>query len=214
MPDIQISDKLLNFLIFLPIFFLSLSVHEFAHAFSASKLGDNTAKKLGRATLNPFKHIDLLGSVIMPLASFASGLLLIGWAKPVPINRNNFRNKRRDDIIVTSAGPLSNLAIAFIVGVATASIGSLGLSEQFFAIIKYSIYLNIFLCLFNLLPIPPLDGSKIFANLFPIPALQSFMNNGLLGSLLLMFFVFSPLWQFFFGLVNLVVQQFFLMFNF
>ena len=91
MPDIQLSNRLISFLIFLPVFFLSISVHEFSHALMANKFGDNTAKKLGRLTLNPIKHIDLIGSVIMPLASFASGFALIGWAKPIPVNRNNFR---------------------------------------------------------------------------------------------------------------------------
>ena len=90
MPDLQVSEGLINFLMFLPIFLLSISVHEYSHAFFANKYGDDTAKKLGRLTLNPFKHIDLVGSVIMPLAAFASGFALIGCAKPVPVVRKNF----------------------------------------------------------------------------------------------------------------------------
>ena len=106
MPDIQLSNRLISFLIFLPVFFLSIAVHEFSHALMANKFGDDTAKKLGRLTLNPIKHIDLIGSVIMPLASFASGFALIGWAKPIPVNRNNFRNSLKDDLVVSFAGPL------------------------------------------------------------------------------------------------------------
>lgn len=198
----------------MPIFFLSLSVHEFAHAFSAAKFGDDTAKKLGRATLNPLKHIDIFGSVIMPLISFASGWLLIGWAKPVPVNRNNFQNKRRDDIIVTAAGPVSNLILAVLMGLLSLSIDSVSNSAITVSVLKYAIYLNIFLCIFNLLPFPQLDGSKILANLFPNSPLINFLNKGLIGSFVLMIFIFSPLWQYFFELVNLVVKQFFQIFKF
>ena len=93
---------------------ISISVHEFAHAYTASKLGDNTAKERGRLSLNPLKHIDLIGTVLMPLAAFASGFALIGWAKPVPVDRRNFKNPLKDDTIVSFAGPLSNLILAVL----------------------------------------------------------------------------------------------------
>jgi len=112
--DVQVSEKLISFLIFLPLFFISLAVHEFSHAFFANKFGDDTAKKLGRLTLNPIKHIDLVGSIIMPLIAFSSGYLIIGWAKPVPVNRNNFKNPLKNDLVVTAAGPASNFLLAFI----------------------------------------------------------------------------------------------------
>lgn len=213
MPEIEISKELLNFLIFLPVFFLSLAAHEFAHAIAASKLGDDTAKNLGRATLNPIKHIDLFGSIIMPVLSFASGLLLIGWAKPVPINRNKFLHKRRDDIIVTAAGPISNLILALIVSIAAAFINEPAAQSPFYSIMLYAVFLNVFLCLFNLLPIPPLDGSHILMNLVPNPSLKKLLSNGLIGSFILLLFVMSPLWRLFFRFVNLVVQQFILIFN-
>ena len=114
MDNIQVSEKLISFLTFLPIFFISITFHEFAHALSAKLLGDTTAKQQGRLTLNPLKHIDLIGTIIMPIASFASGLALIGWAKPVPVNRKNFSSPFRDDALVSIAGPLSNLILAFI----------------------------------------------------------------------------------------------------
>ena len=96
------------------MFYISIAVHEFAHALLANRLGDNTAKNQGRLTLNPFKHADLIGTVIMPLASFASGFALIGWAKPVPIDRRNFKNPFKDDAVVSFAGPLSNFVLAVI----------------------------------------------------------------------------------------------------
>ena len=114
MPDIQVSERLIHFIYFLPIFLVSLAIHEFAHAFSAYRFGDSTAKNVGRMTMNPFKHLDLIGSIIMPLVSFATGSFLIGWAKPVPVNNNNFKNKRRDDAIVSFAGSLANLLFAVV----------------------------------------------------------------------------------------------------
>ena len=112
--DIQVSEKLILFVSFLPIFLISLAVHEFSHAYIAHKYGDNTAKDHGRLTLNPFKHLDLIGSVAMPLLSFFSGFMLIGWAKPVPVNRNNLRNPLLDDAKVSVAGPISNFILAIL----------------------------------------------------------------------------------------------------
>ena len=114
MPEITIDEKFVRFLIFLPLFFLSLSIHEFAHAFFANKYGDDTAKNMGRLTLNPIKHIDLIGSVVMPVLAFTSGFALIGWAKPVPVNPNKFSRPYKDDLIVSAAGPVSNFILSFI----------------------------------------------------------------------------------------------------
>ena len=96
------------------MFLLSITVHEFAHALLANRLGDDTAKSRGRLTLNPFKHADIIGTLIMPLASFASGFALIGWAKPVPIDRRKFKNQLRDDAVVSFAGPFANLLLAVL----------------------------------------------------------------------------------------------------
>ena len=112
MSDIHVSEKLISFITFLPLFFISLGVHEFAHAFTAWRLGDDTAKNQGRLTLNPFKHADLIGTYIMPIASFASGFALIGWAKPVPVNRAKFKDQFKDDAVVSFAGPFSNFLLA------------------------------------------------------------------------------------------------------
>jgi Zn-dependent protease len=210
LPDIQVSQKLISFLLFLPMFFISITIHEFAHAFSASRFGDDTAKKLGRLTFNPFKHADLIGTVLMPLASFASGFALIGWAKPVPINRNNFKNQLRDDAIVSIAGPLSNfiLAVIFFIGFLII----LNLNFQFrgylLNIFWYGVFFNIFLFAFNLLPIPPLDGSHILFDIYPNKITAALLNLGLYGSIILLVFIYSPLWRYFMSFINLILNLF------
>ena len=210
MPDIQLSNRLISFLIFLPVFFLSIAVHEFSHALMANKFGDETAKKLGRLTLNPIKHIDLIGSVIMPLASFASGFALIGWAKPIPVNRNNFRNSLKDDLVVSFAGPLSNLIFSVLLFILfIISENWLGVQNSIInTVLWYGAFLNVFLFVFNLLPIPPLDGSHILFDLFPNKITAKLLNLGLYGSLLLLVFIYSPLWGIFMKIVNFILQLF------
>ena len=210
MPDLQISERLINFLMFLPIFFLSISVHEYSHAFIASKRGDDTAKNLGRLTLNPFKHIDLIGSIIMPLAAFASGFALIGWAKPVPVDRRNFRHPLKDDALVSFAGPLSNfilsvlLLVLFLISVNIFGDQSSIIND----LLWYGVFLNVFLFAFNLLPIPPLDGSHILFDLYPNKITAKYLNLGLYGSLLLLIFIYSPLWGIFMKIINFILQLF------
>lgn len=212
MQDIQFSERLVSFLFFLPLFFLSLAVHEFSHAYFAYKKGDPTAKNLGRLTLNPFKHIDLVGSLLMPLMSFASGFALIGWAKPVPVDRRNFKNELMDDAIVSSAGPISNFLLAilfFLVFIFVSKFAaSFGGQEQIVNVLWYGVYLNIFLFAFNLLPIPPLDGSHILYDLFPNRITASILNLGMYGSLILIFFIYSPLWKYFSKFINLLLSLF------
>ena len=195
---------------FLPIFLLSISVHEYSHAFFANKRGDDTAKNLGRLTLNPLKHIDLVGSVIMPLAAFASGFALIGWAKPVPIDRRNFNDPLKDDAVVSFAGPLSNFIFSVLL------FGLFLISENIFGeknliindLLWYGVFLNVFLFAFNLLPIPPLDGSHILFDIFPNKLTSKYLNLGLYGSLLLLIFIYSPLWGIFMKFVNFILQLF------
>lgn len=210
MPDFQVSDRLINFLMFLPIFLLSISVHEYSHAFFANKYGDDTAKKLGRLTLNPFKHVDLIGSVIMPLAAFASGFALIGWAKPVPVDRRNFSDPLKDDAVVSIAGPLSNFILSALLFVLfLISVNIFGEQNSIISnLLWYGVFLNVFLFAFNLLPIPPLDGSHILFNLFPNKLTAKYMNLGLYGSLLLLVFIYSPLWGIFMKIVNFILQLF------
>ncbi len=210
MPDLQVSERLINFLMFLPIFLLSISVHEYSHAFFANKYGDDTAKKLGRLTLNPFKHIDLVGSVIMPLAAFASGFALIGWAKPVPVDRKNFSDPLKDDAVVSFAGPLSNFILSVLLfALFFMSVNIFGEQNSFISnLLWYGVFLNVFLFAFNLLPIPPLDGSHILFDLFPNKLTGKYLNLGLYGSLLLLVFIFSSLWGIFMKIVNFILQLF------
>lgn len=213
MNGIEVSQKLISFLTFLPLFFISLTIHEFAHAYSAYKLGDNTAKDLGRLSLNPIKHLDLIGSVIMPIMSFASGFALIGWAKPVPVNRANLKNGLRDDAVVSFAGPLSNLVLAVIFFFCfLALFHNHGLMDSYNKaaadMIWYGFYFNIFLFFFNLIPIPPLDGSFILYDLFPNKITAKLLSFGLYGSLILMFFIYSPLWGIFMKLITFVMEIF------
>ena len=210
MSGIHVSDKLISFLTFLPIFFISIGVHEFAHAISAFRLGDTTAKDQGRLTLNPFKHADLIGTYLMPLASFASGFALIGWAKPVPVNRANFKNNLRDDAIVSFAGPLSNFILAvlfFICFIITANSG-MHYQHYILNIFWYGVFFNIFLFAFNLLPIPPLDGSHILFDIFPNKITARIMSLGFYGSIILLLFIYSPLWSYFMNFINLILSLF------
>ncbi len=210
MSEIQISERLISFLTFLPLFFISIGVHEYAHAVSAFRLGDSTAKDAGRLTLNPFKHIDLIGTVIMPIAAFASGFALIGWAKPVPINRRNFRNMLKDDALVSFAGPFSNFMLAIFFFVIFFLLTNVidDTPSRWVNIFWYGVFLNIFLFAFNLLPIPPLDGSHILFDLFPNKITAGLLNLGLYGSIILLLFIYSPLWKYFMMLIRLILNVF------
>jgi len=210
LPDIQISEKLLLLIYFMPIFLLSLSIHEYAHALLAYKYGDDTAKNQGRLTLNPLKHIDLVGSIVMPILAFTSGFMLIGWAKPVPVDRRNFKNVLKDDAIVSFAGPLSNLIFAIIIYVTYLVLDSSDLIQSNFVynIFRLGVIFNVFLFCFNLLPIPPLDGSHIIYDLFPNAYTAKLQNMGMYGTLILFLFIYSPMWSMFMNIVNWIVGFF------
>jgi Zn-dependent protease len=210
MPDVKIDRELILFFIFLPVFLISISFHEFAHAFVAKKYGDNTAKDLGRMTLNPFKHIDIIGTILIPLASFASGFALIGWAKPVPINRKNFKDPLKNDAVVSFAGPASNFILAIILWLFLIAAVNLfaQTSDTVIRIISYGIFFNIFLGLFNLLPFPPLDGSHIMFDLFPNKFTAAVLKLGFYGSIILLIFIYSPLWRYFFSAVSYIMNIF------
>jgi Zn-dependent protease len=190
------------------MFLLSITVHEFAHALLANKLGDDTAKSRGRLTLNPFKHADIVGTLIMPLASFASGFALIGWAKPVPIDRRKFKNHLRDDAVVSFAGPFSNFLLAVIFFSFFLSIYHSNASQYVVNILWYGVFFNVFLFAFNLLPIPPLDGSHILFDIFPNKITAKLLGLGLYGSIVLLLFIYSPLWGYFMDFVNFILKIF------
>ena len=158
----------MDILIFAIVFLLSLSVHEASHAYAAYTLGDNTAKKQGRITLNPLRHLDIFGT----LAIFIIG---IGWAKPVPINPNNFENPRKGMMLTALAGPFSNLALALVSGGLMRFVPDYSFLSQ---LLGTMIFVNIILMLFNLIPIPPLDGSRVLGFLLPRNIYQLLEENG------------------------------------
>lgn len=160
-------------------FILAITVHEAAHGLIADRLGDHTARSLGRVTLNPLKHIDPLGTVILPLALFALGLIPIGWAKPVPIDGRNLKRPRKDMAWVAAAGPGANLIMGVLWGLVILAEDSLyGLSpwvaEPLVFMAAAGVWINVILFVLNMLPIPPLDGSRVVASLLPAAAARSY----------------------------------------
>ncbi len=190
-----------------PILLFSIIIHEIAHGWVALRLGDPTARMLGRLTLNPIPHIDLVGSILIPLMSLAAaGNVFIAWAKPVPVDPNNFRRPRRDDVLVSLAGPVSNLLLAVLCALAVLLIipaarslgrsgGEEGVSQVALFLINMfygGAYLNIALALFNLVPVPPLDGSHVVASALPPAASLQFRRIGFLGVFALIFLMRVP----------------------
>jgi Zn-dependent protease len=162
----ELADGLIMYLGLLVL----LTFHEFGHAWMAWKCGDDTARLRGRVSLNPIAHIDLLGTVILPLLMVflpGAGRFLIGWAKPVPVNPSNLRNPKVDDILVTLAGPWMNLLLAIVL-MGLMRIGTFVHYASMEEVCFNLAHLSLLLCFFNLLPIPPLDGSQIVRTLFGI----------------------------------------------
>jgi len=149
---------------------LSITLHEAAHGYAAKLLGDNTAFMLGRVTLNPFKHIDPVGTILMPLLLYVatSGAFLFGYAKPVPVRFGSLRNPKRDMIWVALAGPGANFVQALLWGVIFYLLQGMGVSERFFLeMAQGGILVNVVMFVFNLFPLPPLDGGRILVGLLP-----------------------------------------------
>lgn len=183
------------------ILLLSVIIHEVSHGVAANSLGDPTAKLQGRLTLNPMKHLDLTGSFIVPLLTFYIGGFIFGWAKPVPYNPYNIQHKW-GDAIVAGAGPLSNLLIAIVFGlVLRFNITNSFLNESAISLIILIVFINILLAVFNLIPIPPLDGSKILFNILPQRYMQ-FMHEVQKYWLFIIVFFMLFLWQFIFPVIT------------
>jgi Zn-dependent protease len=156
-------------LVFFAILLVSLSFHEAAHAWTADRLGDSTARRLGRITMNPVAHIDWIGTVLFPLVAMMSGMPLLGWAKPVPVNVHNLKSPRRDFAIVAAAGPISNLILATGVAVVVALLGGIGtvLNMSVGEFLWQALQLNVLLAVFNMIPVPPLDGGNVLMGVLP-----------------------------------------------
>jgi Zn-dependent protease len=175
--DINFAQIFISFVVLL----FSLTVHEMAHAWTADRLGDPTARLLGRISLNPIVHADLIGTVVFPLVALIGGVPLIGWAKPVPVNVRLLRRQRRDYVLVAAAGPAANLLLALaaalalrLLPVSPVTLGEPNVSVPLATLFSQMIQLNVLLAIFNLIPIPPLDGGNMIGGLLPLRLARSF----------------------------------------
>ena len=171
------------------VFLFSVIIHEVSHGYVALRNGDPTAKIMGRLTLNPVPHIDPVGSILLPgLLLLSHAGILFGWARPVPVNPLNYRDYRWGEITVSAAGPLSNLALAAIFAfILRLGLGNIGLATLAY----YGVSINIFLALFNLIPIPPLDGSHILAMLLPPNLLRLYRHLDQVGFILVLILFYT-----------------------
>ncbi len=204
MPDIA------SFALYMVVFLFSLTVHEAAHAWVAERFGDPTARYLGRVTLNPLPHIDILGTLIFPAIGFFTGGFMFGWAKPVPWNPAHVKDRRKADIWISAAGPISNLLVmaGFIMLVkvfqayylAGGTLAGTSLEPLYHMCLKGA-QINLTLAIFNLMPIPPLDGSWILPHYLPYGMARSFEQLRPYGFMILLLCVYL-------GLFNLVLAPF------
>ena len=193
---IYIMQKILTYIIQFATVLFAISIHEAAHGWMANLFGDPTAKNQGRVTLNPIAHIDLVGTIIFPLLLIAMGAPVFGWAKPVMVNPYNLRNPRRDHMFIAAAGPGSNIlasisAIIIFVILKRLNVITLMNPGIIALILFYLIVINIFLAIFNLIPIPPLDGSGIIEGLLKGQALESYQKIKPFGFIILIVIIYA-----------------------
>jgi Zn-dependent protease len=188
LQDINVAQIFIQLIVLL----FSLTIHEMAHAWTADRLGDPTARLLGRVSLNPIVHADPIGTILFPLIAMVSGARLIGWAKPVPVNMRYLHHPRRDYVLVAAAGPASNLVLAvaasvalLILPVSPQTLGEPNVTVPLATFLSQLMQLNVLLAVFNMIPIPPLDGGNVLAGLLPTSAAAVFNQIRPYGFLLL-----------------------------
>lgn len=191
--------QIAEFLLAIPALLFSMVAHEFAHGYAALRQGDTTARDLGRVTLNPIKHIDLWMTLLLPTLVFfgSGGRVIFGGAKPVPVNPANYRHYRRGDIIVSSAGIVVNLGLVVVFGILAGLVGAMGaaageggVAAPLQRVMFWGVWFNILLANFNLIPIPPLDGSHLFYHLLPPQMGRLYRQGAKYGFLILLGIVF------------------------
>ncbi len=211
----------------LPILLFSVVIHELAHGWMALRLGDPTAKMMGRLTFNPIPHIDPVGSILVPVFSIiVAGQVFIAWAKPVPVNPMNFSDFKRDNILVSIVGPSSNFILAFVCTVCYIVLAlifpfiqqssSLGgeILDFLFKMFAGGITLNIVLGVFNLIPIPPLDGSHVIASLLPDELSEKYQSIGFLGIFIIILLLrWHPFYSLFRGIIEVLIIPFQILIN-
>lgn len=189
-----------NLIISLPVLFFAIVIHEFAHGWMAERSGDLTARQMGRLTLNPLAHIDPMGTILLPaFLIMIKSPVLFGWAKPVPINPLNFHNPKKDIIWVGLAGPLANLMVVVICSLLL-RLSSLGLAQfpYIMVILEMGVFINLIFAVFNLIPVPPLDGSRILVGLLPYQLAYKFSRLDPYGFIILIALLYL-------GVINLIL---------
>jgi Zn-dependent protease len=194
LQQLNFAQIFIDFLVLL----FSLTVHESAHAWTASRLGDPTGRRMGRVSLNPAVHVDFIGTVLFPLLAMVSRVPIIGWAKPVPVDVTKLRHYRRDFAVVAAAGPAANLVLAVVAAigmnllrVTPSNVGHLYVSGPFAQLLTALLQLNILLAVFNMLPVPPLDGGNVLSGLLPDTAAHVFDNLRPYGFMVLYALIFT-----------------------